>query len=49
MVDFVEDVPNDQFRNVSYEEVIDWIVIDYSAPVVEEMSVEQITESVVNQ
>lgn len=49
MVDFVEAVPNDHFRNVSYEEVIERIEIDYSAPVVEEMSDEQIIESVVNQ
>lgn len=49
MVDFVEAVPNNHFRDVSYEEVIEWIEIDYTAAVVKEMSDEQNIESVVNQ
>lgn len=48
VLDLVEAVPNNPLRDVPREEVIDWIEIDKSVPVVEKLSDEQIIQSVVN-
>lgn len=49
MLDLVEVVPKNPLRDVPCEEVINWIEINKSVPVVEKLSEKQIIQNAANQ